>query len=211
MSGTDTPGSGPSDTRSDDYTRRLVRLEHVWWKRLLDVQAPYRWNLRRLRPGRTLDLGCGTGRNLAHLGSAGVGIDHNEASVATARSRGFVAFSPSEFAASSCAVTGAFDSILMAHVMEHMRGGQAEALVRMYLPFLRPKGQLIVITPQEAGYRSDPSHVRFCDFSVITELCERLGAIPVRRYSFPFPRLIGRIFPYNEFVVVATVPGIVDS
>jgi SAM-dependent methyltransferase len=207
VSGADLPGQGPSDTRSGEYTRRLVLLEQARWKRLLDVQAPYRWNLHRLAPGLTLDLGCGTGRNLAHLGTDGVGIDHNEGSVAIARSRGFEAFSPSEFVTSGWAVTGAFDSILLAHVIEHMLEEDAEALIRSYLRFLKPDGRLIVITPQEAGYRTDPSHVRFCDFSAITALCHRLGATPMREYSFPFPRRVGHIFPYNEFVVVAEVSG----
>src|SRR5687767_14294594 len=36
---------GPlSDTSSDEYAERLVALQGVWWKRALNVQAPYRWN-----------------------------------------------------------------------------------------------------------------------------------------------------------------------
>ena len=53
------------------YADRLQTLEQARWKQLLDVQAPYRWNIRRLGLGRTLDVGCGLGRNLAHLGGAG--------------------------------------------------------------------------------------------------------------------------------------------
>src|SRR4051794_27828148 len=78
----------PMSTEDAAYAYRLARLETVWWKRWLDVQRPYRWNLRRLEPGFTLDIGCGLGRNLSHLGGDGVGIDHNEESVATARARG---------------------------------------------------------------------------------------------------------------------------
>ena len=53
----------------------------VWWKKLLDVQAPYRWNLQRLKLGLTLEIGCGIGRNLMHLKGQGIGIDHNFQSV----------------------------------------------------------------------------------------------------------------------------------
>ena len=43
------------DTRGDDYARRLQVKEMARWKRLLNVQAPYRWNLRRQRLGRSGD------------------------------------------------------------------------------------------------------------------------------------------------------------
>src|SRR5512134_3456178 len=86
-----------SDTRSREYTERLVRLQRAPWKRWLDVQAPYRWNLRRLRPGFTLEVGCGIGRNLEHLRGHGVGLDHNPHSVAAARAIGLRAFTPEAF------------------------------------------------------------------------------------------------------------------
>jgi len=76
------------DTRDAEYTRRLSSLEGAAWKRWLNVQAPYRWNLRRLQLGFTLDIGCGIGRNLVNLGGHGVGVDHNERSVELARERG---------------------------------------------------------------------------------------------------------------------------
>ena len=49
------------------YADRLRRKEDARWKQVLDVQAPYRWNLRRQELGRTLDVGCGIGRNLVSL------------------------------------------------------------------------------------------------------------------------------------------------
>src|SRR3954470_22543342 len=114
------PDESPADTRGAAYTDRLNRLESVWWKRLLDVQRPYRWNLQRLQLGFTLDVGCGVGRNLINLDGNGVGVDHNESSVAEARSRGLVALTPGEFATSEFARPQRFDSLLLAHVVEHM-------------------------------------------------------------------------------------------
>ena len=95
-------------TDETGYTERLSRLESVWWKRWLDVQRPYRWNLRRLALGYVLDVGCGTGRNLINLGgrAAGVGVDHNPTSVAAARARGLEAFLPDDFRASPHAAPG---------------------------------------------------------------------------------------------------------
>ena len=107
-------------TKDAEYTRRLLREQGSRWKQLLDVQAPYRWNLRRLRPGSTLEVGCGVGRNLSHVRGAGVGIDHNPYSVDACRRAGFVAFTPEEFRRSPHYAPGRFDSLLLSHVAEHM-------------------------------------------------------------------------------------------
>src|SRR5207247_11057189 len=83
--------AGGRATRGEDYADRLIGLQMARWKRWLDVQAPFRWNLRRLDPGFTLDIGCGIGRNLLHLRGHSVGVDTNEHCVRTARARGLVA------------------------------------------------------------------------------------------------------------------------
>jgi SAM-dependent methyltransferase len=197
----------PASTVGADYTERLNRLGGQAWKQRLDVQRPYRWNLRRLNLGRTLDLGCGVGRNLAHLGGNGVGVDHNASSVAVARSRGLVAFSSAEFPSTRYAGPGAFDSLLAAHLIEHMSREEAIELLRTHLQFVRPGGKVVLICPQERGYASDPTHVRFVDTAALEELCEDLGLEVTRRFSFPLPRMFGGIFTYNEFVVVARTPG----
>jgi SAM-dependent methyltransferase len=100
--------NGP--TADADYTARLSRLQNVWWKRVFDVQAPYRWNLRRLHLGRTLDIGCGIGRNLAYLPPGSVGVDHNPHSIEVARERGLKTFLPAEFSSAPHSKAGSFDS-----------------------------------------------------------------------------------------------------
>ena len=195
-----------SDTRSREYTERLVRLQRAPWKRLLRVQAPYRWNLRRLRPGFTLEVGCGIGRNLEHLDGNAVGLDLNPFSVAEARRAGLGAFTPAEFRASSWCRPGVFDSLLLSHVAEHMRREELVALLREHLAYVRPGGLLILVTPQEVGFRSDPSHVEFLDLAALRSVADALGLEPVRDYSFPFPRFFGRLFVYNEFVSVSRRP-----
>jgi SAM-dependent methyltransferase len=197
------PHAAPQGTEGSEYADRLARLETVWWKRALDVQRPYRWNLRRLEPGFTLDVGCGLGRNLGHLDGHGVGVDHNPDSVAIARARGLTAFTPDEFAASEYATPGRFDALLCAHVVEHMHRDEAVELLRPYLPSVRGGGKVIMITPQERGFRSDPTHVEFVDFDALHDLVMRLGLAPESQRSFPLPRSAGRVFTYNEFVVVA--------
>lgn len=203
------PGGRPG-TEDAAYTDRLRRLEGARWKRLLDVQAPYRWHIRRLRLGRTLDVGCGIGRNLAHLGGAGVGVDHNPTSVATCRARGLTAYTTEEFFAGGAdgpARPGAFDALLAAHLLEHLPEAQAREVVRGYLPCLRPGGTAVFITPQERGYASDATHVRWVGHEQVRTVCAELGLRVVRQYSFPFPRPVGRVFTYNEFVTLARAEG----
>ncbi len=192
-----------SQTSGSDYAQRLQRLELSRWKRLLDVQRPYRWNLRRLDLGRVLDIGCGIGRNLVNLEGNGVGIDHNADAVAIARQRGLTAYTTAEFATSAAATPAGYDALLLAHVMEHVDADVAEGIVTEYLPFLRPGGRVVFITPQEVGYRSDTTHVRFVDLAVLRRHADSLGLTVDRAYSFPFPRLAGRVFRHNEFVLVA--------
>ena len=200
------PTERPADTRDSAYTDRLTRLEGAWWKRMLDVQAPYRWNLRRLGLGFTLDVGCGLGRNLVNLDGNGVGVDHNAESVRTARQRGLSAFTPEEFRASEFAQPGRFDTLLLAHVAEHLSESDGVALLRDYVDYVHAGGRIVVICPQERGYTTDTTHVRFLDFDDIGRLCAQVGASVQRRYSFPFPRTVGKVVPYNEFVVVARRP-----
>ena len=110
---------------------------------------------------------------------------------------------PDAFFASPEARDGGFDSLLVAHVLEHLPEGGAEGLIAPYLRFLRPGGQLILITPQEAGYASDATHLTFLDLKALRAIATGLGLEPERSFSFPFPRLTGRLFRYNEFVLTA--------
>jgi SAM-dependent methyltransferase len=194
------------DTRSAAYAERLAASGRGW-KRLLDVQRPYRWNVRRLGLGFVLDLGCGVGRNLGHLGGHGVGVDHSAESTARARALGLTALTPDEFAASEHARPGRFDGLLVAHVVEHMTFAEAKALVARYLPFVRPGGRAAFIVPQRAGFRSDATHVEFFDAAALRRLAAELGLSVERCYSFPFPSLAGGVFPHNETVLVATLPS----
>jgi SAM-dependent methyltransferase len=189
-------------TDDRDYAMRLARLQGKWWKKFFRVQLPYQYNLLRLKPGFVLDVGCGIGRNLEHVRGCGVGIDHNSYAVDIARSRGFRAFTSDGFLRSEFASPGRFDSVLLSHVVEHMSLSEAEDLLRQYLEFVRPGGKVILMSPQEAGFDSDPTHVEFIDFRKLADLSLRLGLRKSKAYSFPFPRFFGKIFKYNEFVWV---------
>jgi SAM-dependent methyltransferase len=200
---TSAPRSG---TAASAYTSRLQRLGDTGWKRVLNVQAPYRWHVRRLGLGHTLDVGCGIGRNLAHLGGDGVGVDHNPTSVAVCRAMGLRAYTTDGFLASEYARPDAFDSMLAAHLLEHMSEVDARGVVSGYLPYVRGGGRVVFITPQERGFASDETHVRFLGFAETRQLAADLGLSVERQYSFPLPRFAGKVFTYNEFVTLARKP-----
>jgi SAM-dependent methyltransferase len=194
-------------TDTPEYAHRLRSKQTLWWKRLLHVQAPYHWVVRHQRLGRTLDVGCGIGRNLGALPPGSVGVDHNAEAVALARSMGHDAHTVREFLSSDLAVPGAFDGLLLAHVLEHMSREEALGMFGDYLRFVRPGGRIFLVCPQERGYASDPTHVWFAQAADLTELVGALGLELERSFSFPFPRRAGKLFVYNEFCVTARVPG----
>lgn len=47
--------------------------------------------------------------------------------------------------------------------------------------------------------------MRFVGFPELARLADTLDLTVTRQLSFPFPRAVGRVFPYNEFVVVTTI------
>lgn len=177
----------------------------AWWKRYVDVQWPYRRHLQKLRPGFVLDVGCGMGRNLFHCNSNGIGIDIDTESLASCRANGLTVYTPDEFETKVDPATR-FDTLLFSHVLEHMPGPEAEALVKKYVPRLKQGGRAIFITPQEAGYKFNPTHIEFVDCARLAELARGARLEVTDQYSFPFARPFGKFFRYNEFVVLARKP-----
>lgn len=195
-----------ADTSGEWYAERLEDLSGRTWKRF--VPDPYRWNIRRTGLGRVLDVGCGIGRCLAFNDGNGVGIDHNPTSVAACRRRGLEAYTPEEFDAIAL---GPFDSMLLSHVLEHTTPDEGRGLLERYLPHVRPGGLVMLITPQAAGQRSDPTHVRPLGRGDLRAELEGLGAREVRTRSFPFPAVVGRVFRHNENQAFGRLPGAVRS
>jgi 2-polyprenyl-3-methyl-5-hydroxy-6-metoxy-1,4-benzoquinol methylase len=191
------------NTKNSSYTNRLINKQKAGWKIFFDVQAPYRWNLQRLKPGFTLDIGCGIGRNLINLQGRGVGIDHNIESIKIAKKLGLTVFTSEEFKNSGYDRPEQFDSLLLSHVTEHMTVEETIGIIRQYIDLLKPQGKLIIITPQEVGYRSDTTHVEFMNFDKLKNIARQSGFKTMREYSFPFPRVFGHLFIYNEFVSVS--------
>ncbi len=66
---------------------------------------------------------------------------------------------------------------------------------------------MLLICPQERGYASDATHVRFTTEADLISLATGAGLQVDRSFSFPFPRVAGRFFTYNEFCVLARKAG----
>lgn len=198
-----------SDTSGPEYAERLSRLQNATWKKILHVQAPYHADLRKQQLGRTLEIGCGLGRVLEVLPEGSIGVDHNPHFIRMARERGLSAYTLEEFLADpELAKAEKYDSLLAAHFIEHLTEEDARTIMASYLPYLKPGGRVLYITPQERGYASDPTHLVFTDFAGLRRLNDDLGLETVREWSFPFPRWTGKPFIYNEFHVIARKPAI---
>ncbi len=191
-----------SDTSGEWYAARLERLSGKSWKRF--IPDPYRWNIRRSNMGRMLDVGCGIGRCLMFNGGNGVGVDHNPTSVSKCRSRGLEAYTPEEF---SSLDLGLFDSLLLSHVLEHTSCDEGRELLAFYLSYVKPGGKVMLITPQVAGQKSDPTHVRFLDRQALADELVELGGTHIKTRSFPFPEAVGHGFRHNESQAIAVFSG----
>lgn len=190
-------------TSEVQYTERLVRLSGSRVKKILNVQLPYRWNIRRLVKGFVLDVGCGIGRNLEHLRGNGVGVDGNSRSIEVARSRGLTAFTIDEFLQSEFATRDRFEAFLLAHILEHLSVEDSESVIMSYLPFIKSGAPVIVVCPQERGFRSDPTHITNLSSDAIKEILRNCGLTVEGARSFPLPRMFGTLFKHNETIVLA--------
>lgn len=188
------------------YTSYLVDMQTAWWKRLLNVQLPYRWLIKRQSLGRTLDIGCGIGRYLAILNSESVGVDPNESSVEFVRDKGLKAYTPEQLLKSPDAKPESFDSFLVAHVAEHLGVEGTISMLEEYIHLLKPGGRVMLQTPQEIAYRWDSTHVEFIDFEKHRQIAKRLDLTEIKAFSFPLPRFMGKIIPHVEFNFICQKP-----
>ena len=133
-------------------------------------------------------------------------MDHNVTAVALARENGLQAMTVDEFFTSGEAAPASFDGILLSHVIEHMSAMAGIEMMMMYLPCLKPGGKVLLICPQERGYASDPTHVRWTTGEDLERLAQEVRMVPERWTSFPLPRAFGRVFTYNEFNLLAHKP-----
>ena len=169
---------------------------------MLHVQLPYKKHIQWLCRGTTLDVGCGIGRHLSVLDPSSVGVEHNRYCVDYLTKRGYQAFTPTDFAAFVASTGFCADNLLLAHVLEHLTDDEIQHLFKMYMPSIKAMGTIVIITPQRAGFKSDPTHKNFINFNKIKHIATKIGCGVRSQYSFPFPRLAGICFSHNEFISI---------
>jgi SAM-dependent methyltransferase len=152
----------------------------------------------RQDPGRAIDIGCNDGSLLEVLRRAGyaqvVGIEPNPVAASMARKKGhqvYTSYLTRELATQIVADCGAFDTVYLRHVLEHVSdlGAFFEAL-RM---LLRPDGLLVLELPDvEEGFAlGSPAilweeHVSYFTQALAEYMLERFGfhISDRRRYVF---------------------------
>ncbi len=190
-------------TQEKEYADYLVNAQNSGWKSRIDVQKPYRKKLQSLSLGKTLDIGCGIGRNLKALPIGSVGIDHNKFMVEYLTQNGYKAFTNSSFKKSKFAKTNYFNSLLFAHIIEHMSINESKKMILEYMKYLKRGGNIVIICPQKKGFSKDSTHIQFHNIDSIKDLLNDIGLQIKISQSFPLPEKFGSIFAPNEYWVIA--------
>lgn len=186
----------------EEYFSYLKENQDALWKKLLCVRLPYILFLKFFSLGRSVEVGCGVGRNLKHLHRDSVGVDVIPECVQLCNERGLCAVLPEDLKEP----LGSFDSLLFSHVIEHFPFDAAVGLLKEYMSFLKKGGKLLIIVPQLKGYASDDTHMEYYDESKLRLLCEGAGFVTDRSGSYPFPKIVGNYFKYNETYCLAYKP-----
>ncbi len=138
------------------------------------------WLARKFRPGRILDLGCGTGRMLGPLAQAGfdpVGLDHCAAMLATARRRHRGPRLVLADAGQGLPFEDhCFDLIISLHAtLSHLTDAdERRRLAGEALRVLRPGGAMVLELPHPASFPPDQPAGAWRTFSPGIS-CRRLG------------------------------------
>lgn len=155
---------------ADFYDQVAAEYDRRWAYGARDTARQTAWLARECRPGRLLDLGCGTGRMLEPLARAGftpVGLDHSPAMLARARHR-----LPQARLVMADAGQGlpfrdsSFETIISLHAtLSHLaEADQRYRLAAEALRVLRPGGVMVVELPHPASFPPDKPAGRWRTF-----------------------------------------------
>jgi len=119
---------------------------------------------RFFRPGRTADIGCGSGREVAWLdgnGFAAIGYDPSEGLLREARARyPRLTFATAALPDLSGIADGSFDNVLCETVIMHLEDAAMAPSVRRLVAILRPGGCLYLSWRVTQGADQRDAHGR---------------------------------------------------
>ncbi len=159
--------------------------------------------------GKILDLGCGRGEFLELLresGRQGVGVESDPRLVEICRSKGLKVENAGvlEWLEED---TGRWDGIMIGHLIEHLSGSDAYALIQLARKRLTPGGRIVLLTPNPnflpgvGGFWSDLTHVRPYPLRSLHDLFDELGLHIVTSGTDPGTRLrLHWRYPYQSMV-----------
>ena len=101
---------------------------------------------------------------------------------------GYTGWTTAEWETCPDYIAESFDTVLFAHVLEHMGEDERRQIVEEYLRYVRPGGRVGDHLPAGGGQQSDATHVRFLDFADLEQVAHDAGCVVEDVYSFfPFP------------------------
>lgn len=191
---------------------------------LADHNDPRSRIVRMVAPGsRVLEIGCGSGTIIAHLirerNCTGIGVELDATMVAEADAKGITVFwGDIESADTQCRVAAeaAFDYVIMADVVEHLR--HPARVLAAARPWLKPDGEVLASVPNVAywsvrlmllagrwqytdGYIMDRGHMTWFTRASIVRLFQDAGYVVAeiqdRWAPLPGERIWRRLFPHR--------------
>jgi len=146
--------------------------------------------LDKVKPGKILDVGCGSGRFLSIMKAAGwdvAGVENDPAAAKIARERYDIPVVAGTLEEAGVA-DGLFDCVTLSHVIEHVR--DPVGLLRECHRVLKSKGLLVVTTPNIASL----GHTKFRQ--------NWLHLDPPRHFFLFSPKTLGAVAKHSRFQTV---------
>ena len=172
----------------DEYERMYVLEDTYWWfqgrmrmiQTLLEHYMP-----ESPRPGRVLDVGCGTGLMLQHLKHwEPVGLDFSTLAMSFCRRRGLDHLVAGDVVKLPIR-SGSMDLILALDLIEHIE--RDDLMIREFRRVLRPGGYLMATVPAHQKLWSDHDvalhHYRRYSYTGFRRLLRSAGFQPLK-YSY---------------------------
>lgn len=184
-------------TESEEYKEHLEnkylpgRTKYLHW-------FFYPKIMRQFSSKPIVDLGCGTGEFLSYLSKKKrefSAIDNNPFLVEKCVKNGFKVKLDD---VTTLATLGNMDNAVIDNVLEHLDLNQINAFFTSAKSKMNAGGILVVVVPDEKGYKYDPTHKTFVNTTIINQMCEKHGLKLINKFLHPFNLgFMGRILYLN--------------
>jgi SAM-dependent methyltransferase len=197
--------------RKDIYSKmRQLEDEHWWFVARRRIIQNLLETFSLPKKSEILEIGCGTGGNIALLQNYGnvICVEVDKIAAELARSRNLAPVLEGKLPKDLPELNRSFDLIVLLDVLEHVE--EDEASLRVLASMVDPKGKIVITVPAFnflwSQHDSENQHYRRYHHSDLVKMARSCGLnIEYISYFnfwlFPpvaFVRLLRKIFPYNE-------------